>query len=60
MKINKKLSASGGQPSDPPPGALPLDPAGGSLSPDLPELVMPPLANPRSATDAANLAAIFC
>ena len=30
-RIQKKLSASGGlRPPDPPPGALPLDPAGGS------------------------------
>jgi len=34
MKIDEKLSASGGFATDPPPGALPLDPAGGS-APDL-------------------------
>ena len=53
----KKLLVSGGLcPPDPPPGALPLDPAGGSAPRPpfrlaLRSLAMvPPLANPGSAT----------
>ena len=58
IKIYKKLSASGGlRPPDPPPGALPLDPTGGS-APRPPfrlalralAMVAPPLANHGSAT----------
>jgi len=55
MKMDKKLSASGGFTPDPPSGALPLGPAGGcvhrlhlgSRSP----WSVPHLANPRSATE---------
>jgi len=58
MKIDKKLSASGGLcPLDPPPGTLSLDPAGGSALDPCYRLVLnaltmvPPLANPESAPD---------